>query len=298
MHLVLAGYLKETFNATQYAVNTYISPGENALRLSRHELKDLQAGKGQRFFVTFLSSSASAKKAKKVKDPGNGTSKEAMGKKRKRGNAPVSDDDYFEDFVDEGNTLGLYADDELEPEDEGSRPPHPNRRRSSAASSKSRQRTERDLSSDVDEDWSFTMSGDTTTHSTTKSAIQPLRHFSYDPSSSALTKSKETDDVPSSASRYGGAAASTTSAPRPAAFTPNGGASKPVLTSSLSRSKPMSRPGVESSCEPKRGVFKPSTSSFARAPFGGDRTNLTSRSSRPTPLREVDDIIEINSETE
>ena len=115
LQLILAKYLKMTFHSTSFSNNTYIIPGDSAVRLSRYELKDLQAGGGHRFFVTFLQSTSSTKvkKTKKTKDLGNGSSKDVAGKKRKRGDEGEEQSDKSKKAHSTGNFVDDEADSKL-----------------------------------------------------------------------------------------------------------------------------------------------------------------------------------------
>ncbi|WVR04515.1 hypothetical protein IAU60_001519 [Kwoniella sp. DSM 27419] len=69
-HLVLLGYLADSYSATAYSVNVYIVPSENAVRLTRLSLEDIQAGRGVKIECTFP-----APEAKKGKNKGKSKSK-------------------------------------------------------------------------------------------------------------------------------------------------------------------------------------------------------------------------------
>ena len=252
-----------------------------------------------------------------MKDIGGTVPKALLsGTKRKRGPA-LSDDEYFDDAIDEVPGMSLYADDELEPQEDRSTRSKSTRHRSSAGT-KGRKRTEMHAPSDEepDGDWSFTMADEPSTSSSAKSkpnaSLPPLGKFSYDPSTSAPApkqKSSNPGETKSDKrSLHGVAVNPAVATPKAAAFTPASGAARVALSSSLSRSKSMTRPGVAGSPSgARRGVFTPSTSSFARPPFTNGKaqasTGATAAKTHPAqpPNRlseEVDDIIEINSDTD
>ena len=58
MQLLLSGYLKESFHSTAYAINVYVLPGDNALRLTRWSREDIESGKGQRITLVLVKKSA------------------------------------------------------------------------------------------------------------------------------------------------------------------------------------------------------------------------------------------------
>ncbi|WVQ97922.1 hypothetical protein IAU59_005040 [Kwoniella sp. CBS 9459] len=53
IHLLLLGYLTDSYHATAYAVNVYMIPSDTAIRLSRLSLEDIQAGKSVKVECTF-----------------------------------------------------------------------------------------------------------------------------------------------------------------------------------------------------------------------------------------------------
>ncbi|PVG04636.1 ATP-dependent DNA helicase [Serendipita vermifera] len=52
--LLLLGYLKEEYVTNAYAINVYLVPGQQALRLSRLSKDDVESGKGPQIVTTFL----------------------------------------------------------------------------------------------------------------------------------------------------------------------------------------------------------------------------------------------------
>ena len=58
MQLLLTGYLKESFHSTAYAINVYVVPGDNALRLSRWSREDIESGKAPKSTLALVKKSA------------------------------------------------------------------------------------------------------------------------------------------------------------------------------------------------------------------------------------------------
>lgn len=51
--MMLDGYLEEVFSQTAYAINVYIKPGANAIRLTRLSRDDIENVRGPRLLCTF-----------------------------------------------------------------------------------------------------------------------------------------------------------------------------------------------------------------------------------------------------
>ncbi|WRT64897.1 uncharacterized protein IL334_001836 [Kwoniella shivajii] len=66
-HLILLGYLSDSYHATAFSVNVYIKPSDSAVRLTRLRLEDIQAGKGIQIECTFLAIEPRMAKSKKGK---------------------------------------------------------------------------------------------------------------------------------------------------------------------------------------------------------------------------------------
>ncbi|WVF69876.1 hypothetical protein IAT40_004658 [Kwoniella sp. CBS 6097] len=64
IHLLLLGYLTDSYHATAYAVNVYMIASDTAVRLTRLSLEDVQAGKGIKVDCTFPAPPTKASKAK------------------------------------------------------------------------------------------------------------------------------------------------------------------------------------------------------------------------------------------
>lgn len=159
IHLLLSHYLKESFHTTAYAINVYVIPGHEAFRLARCSRQDIESGKGPRVSVTFLKKPP--KKTTRRQPSGSGSqstldnqvSKAQIGKKRKRAQAVVEDEQDEE-------ILPFFIDDDLENVtmmSEIEEEPHSaiNYRRSH------RRRTEATILSDSEDDgddWAFTLS--------------------------------------------------------------------------------------------------------------------------------------------
>lgn len=123
MNLLLSEHLKESFHTTAYAINVYVLPGANAVRLARYTREEIEAGKGTRIVSSFAKKPPKKQSRKSSgKQPSNvdaATSREdffasGKGKKRKRkGRAEDSSEpeDLFTD--DDGEeVMSLYADDD------------------------------------------------------------------------------------------------------------------------------------------------------------------------------------------
>ena len=116
MHLLLLGYLGESFHSTAYSINVYVTPGQGALRLTRYTREDIESGRGQRIKVTFLKQKDLAKKTDKGRKGGRETSIEfangAKGKKRKRVEESSEEDEGIDDpIMNDDVGMSLFADD-------------------------------------------------------------------------------------------------------------------------------------------------------------------------------------------
>nr|XP_019047349.1 ATP-dependent DNA helicase [Kwoniella bestiolae CBS 10118]OCF26279.1 ATP-dependent DNA helicase [Kwoniella bestiolae CBS 10118] len=87
IHLVLLGYLADSYHATAYSVNVYIVPSDMAVRLTRLRLGDVQAGRSVKVECTFPAPEPKKTKGKKA---------------RKADEEDGEDDDDLEDEGDEG----------------------------------------------------------------------------------------------------------------------------------------------------------------------------------------------------
>ncbi len=67
---MLSHKFKESFNSTAYAINVYVQPGKNALRLTRLSYEDIQRGNGIRISLAFATKPG-RKGAKTVSNPPN-----------------------------------------------------------------------------------------------------------------------------------------------------------------------------------------------------------------------------------
>ncbi|OCF58975.1 ATP-dependent DNA helicase [Kwoniella mangroviensis CBS 10435] len=67
IHLVLLGYLADSYHATAYSVNVYIVPSDMAVRLTRLRSEDVQAGRSVKIECTFPAPEPKKSKAKKAK---------------------------------------------------------------------------------------------------------------------------------------------------------------------------------------------------------------------------------------
>ena len=124
MNLLLSEHLKESFHTTAYAINVYVLPGANAVRLARYTREDIEAGKGTRIFASFVKKAPKKQSrrstGKQPADTGPAAPREdffataANGKKRKR-KGEVEQDPGVEDVFaldDDDNAISLYADDD------------------------------------------------------------------------------------------------------------------------------------------------------------------------------------------
>ncbi|OWZ78617.1 ATP-dependent DNA helicase [Cryptococcus neoformans Bt85] len=92
-HLLLIGYLQDSYHATAFSVNVYVIPSPTAVRLTRLEREEVEAGRGVRVECTFAVPQGKEKKA-----PGKGSSKVTM--KRKKG----EENDEFDQAGGSGGT--------------------------------------------------------------------------------------------------------------------------------------------------------------------------------------------------
>ncbi|WWD07841.1 hypothetical protein V865_005947 [Kwoniella europaea PYCC6329] len=67
IHLVLLGYLADSYHATAYSVNVYIVPSDMAVRLTRLRLEDVKAGRSVKIECTFPAPDPKKSKSKKAK---------------------------------------------------------------------------------------------------------------------------------------------------------------------------------------------------------------------------------------
>lgn len=92
-HLLLIGYLQDSYHATAFSVNVYVIPSPTAVRLTRLEREEVEAGRGVRVECTFAVPQGKEKKA-----PGKGSSKVTV--KRKKG----EENDEFDQAGGSGGT--------------------------------------------------------------------------------------------------------------------------------------------------------------------------------------------------
>lgn len=62
-HLLLIGYLQDSYHATAFSVNVYVIPSPTAVRLTRLEREEIEIGKGTRVECTFVVPQGKEKKA-------------------------------------------------------------------------------------------------------------------------------------------------------------------------------------------------------------------------------------------
>lgn len=62
-HLLLIGYLQDSYHATAFSVNVYVIPSPTAVRLTRLEREEIETGKGARVECTFVVPQGKEKKA-------------------------------------------------------------------------------------------------------------------------------------------------------------------------------------------------------------------------------------------
>nr|XP_018265542.1 ATP-dependent DNA helicase [Kwoniella dejecticola CBS 10117]OBR87700.1 ATP-dependent DNA helicase [Kwoniella dejecticola CBS 10117] len=68
IHLLLLGYLEDSYSATAYNVNVYIMPSDQAVRLTRMRLEDVEAGRSIKIECTFPAPKVKKSKSKKGKE--------------------------------------------------------------------------------------------------------------------------------------------------------------------------------------------------------------------------------------
>lgn len=286
LHLLLSNYLEETFHATEYSVNSYLAPGPKAYRISRFELEELEAGRGHRIDLAFLIKNISTKKAtKRTKDIGGSTAKAiTRGTKRKSGEVPLPEEGYDGDFIDEDETMPLFADDDIDPEEKiEAFAPGPSKR--SERSENQRKRIQPYVSSeaDADDSWNFSMTDETSI----KSLPSAVKNLSFTgPSVTRYTNPPITN------------------ASKASDFTSSTAVAKPALISSLMRSMSHTNPSnhtpIASPQQTKRGAFTPSMTNVARTIIGKTQTPISVpvRSFKQPKATEPchQDVIEINSD--
>ncbi|KAE8538337.1 hypothetical protein D1P53_005682 [Cryptococcus gattii VGV] len=87
-HLLLIGYLQDSYHATAFSVNVYVIPSPTAVRLTRLEREEIETGKGARVECTFVVPQGKEKKAS-----GKGASKVGGKTAVKRKKKEESDED-------------------------------------------------------------------------------------------------------------------------------------------------------------------------------------------------------------
>ena len=119
MHLLLADYLKESFHSTAYAINVYVQPGPNALRLSRLRQEQVKAGQGPRISVIFSKIEKKRQRKKRQRDDTSSGSEVVMpkpkGKKRMREVGSENEDNDVDDMYEDDDFI---VPDDIEDEEE------------------------------------------------------------------------------------------------------------------------------------------------------------------------------------
>lgn len=154
---MLTGYLKESYHSTAYAINVYILPGQNAIRLSRYPQEDVEQGRSPQIKLSFarkLVKSGVGKKKKKSTqdcDVSSGHLDKNMKKKQKRFiESSDSEDKNFIASDRDVEEMGLYASEDESFVNIGKR----KRATNETAVNSAR------INKDEDEDhWIFTMTG-------------------------------------------------------------------------------------------------------------------------------------------
>ncbi|KIR37776.1 ATP-dependent DNA helicase [Cryptococcus deuterogattii 99/473] len=103
-HLLLIGYLQDSYHATAFSVNVYVIPSPTAVRLTRLEREEIETGKGARVECTFVVPQGKEKKAS-----GKGASKVGGKTAVKRKKREEGDEDGQAD-ENGGRKLGVKKD--------------------------------------------------------------------------------------------------------------------------------------------------------------------------------------------
>ncbi|KAG9048491.1 hypothetical protein FS837_012747 [Tulasnella sp. UAMH 9824] len=96
VQLLVAGYMKETYNSTAYTITAYIAPGHQSIRLTRLTLDKVQNGTGERIHTLIQPKQS---KAKPKKSSGKGGNEVA----ENTNPAPVRRNNSLADFVAKKN---------------------------------------------------------------------------------------------------------------------------------------------------------------------------------------------------
>lgn len=164
MNLLLSEHLKESFHTTAYAINVYVLPGVNAVRLARYPREDIEAEKGTRILASFARKEPKKQSRKSITKQTADTVPAASrdeffagmnGKKRKRLNEAEQESELEDTFVNDDETMSLYADD-----DDPGQLTMPTHSKASKASKKNQARKQVLSDSegeDGDVDWEFNL---------------------------------------------------------------------------------------------------------------------------------------------
>ncbi|KAG8954861.1 hypothetical protein FRC04_010344 [Tulasnella sp. 424] len=97
VQLLVAGYMKETYNSTAYNITAYVAPGGQSIRLTRLSLDKVQSGAGERVHMLIPPKPT---KAKAPKSSGKGSNEATENKN----SGPVRRNGSLADFVAKKNT--------------------------------------------------------------------------------------------------------------------------------------------------------------------------------------------------
>lgn len=76
MQLLVQGYLKEHWVKNAYTVNTYLQPGDQCYRITRHSQDDVREGNGVRIQCSFIVKASKRSGKQKAADPTTESDKE------------------------------------------------------------------------------------------------------------------------------------------------------------------------------------------------------------------------------
>ncbi|OCH86014.1 ATP-dependent DNA helicase [Obba rivulosa] len=117
VHLLISGYLKETFQATAYTINVYFAPGPLALQLTRLSQQGVVQGKGPKITCSFNKKSRRAVTAKKAGNPDSRQMKlpgSTPNTPRSKRSIPVVEDE----SNDEDSTYSIVEPSDIETDDD------------------------------------------------------------------------------------------------------------------------------------------------------------------------------------
>jgi ATP-dependent DNA helicase Q1 len=101
------------YSSTAYATNTYVTPGPNALRLSRLTAERIGEGMGTRIQRTFLRVEKKARKVAEGKKKGEGKKGEEKKKRSRKEVVNIAPDEGIEDIdEEEDEQYGEFEDDQ------------------------------------------------------------------------------------------------------------------------------------------------------------------------------------------